>query len=178
MQLYVANPTKQIQVFAYRMLGEKGIFTQTIGIGQQVKLSKVFDTPQLEAVMDHHARYGFVRSDEVDRVKSQINGIFSVDRPVTAAKIAKAMMLNTNVLVIRGREARKQAAIATSNRIDTEIDELTRTARSDVGRLRELDLSIVEQEPEGGYRPGEEPVGEGILVTKESTEQRQQRRRQ
>lgn len=163
MKLFIANLTKQHQGFTYRVLESEGVRTQHIPVGQQIQISGDLSQPDIDYIIRQHERYGLVRADEIDRKKPFVGLCYSVDKPVREAVIHRGVEHNTDILVDRGREIRQETAIATNNRIEHDLGE-----NQDVNAsLRKLDVSVVEEEPTGGYRGEDKPFSEGVTVTRD-----------
>lgn len=176
MDLYIANCTKQIADFAYRLPETKNYRKQTIPIGGQIKISTSvgggLSQTDIDSVVDHHRRYGLFSSDEVDRVRSPIHLLYSVGRPIPTSKIERALRQNTTLLIDRGRDMRREAAVAANQRIEHDLAESEHNAS-----LRQLEMEAVEEEPKGGYRDENgPPVGEGVRVSREQEPGPTQRR--
>jgi hypothetical protein len=161
--LYVANVTKQIVQFAYRLPERQGVIIQPIPIGGQVKISPLggredLSTPEIDAILDQHRKYGLIPVGEIDSSKTPFHGMcYSVDKPISVDKLHRAMTRNEDALEQLGKDIRKEAAIAVNNQIEGTIGE----------NLRQLEMSITEEEPRGGYPDTHEPLGEGVRVIRE-----------
>jgi hypothetical protein len=160
MKFYVANPTRQHHLFTFRMPEEKGVRSQPIAPGQQVQIVGDLNQLQIDAIVAHYARYGLAPvSDVGSQRQNQIRLIYSVDRPVPASKIEDVMRSNMGILIREGQKMREQAAVVIPPEIERQLE--------GVAQLRGLEMSIVEEEPKGGYREVEEgvkPVAEGYRM--------------
>lgn len=178
MRLYVANLTAQKVVFAYLMTNKDGTLTggghrtQDIPIGQQVVVTGDLTTAQIDKIVAHHRKYGMRSVQEIGNLREFVGTCYSVDTPVPRMAIKDGIEANLAVLIDQGKQFRQEAAVATSNALETQLAEQGRPEG-----LRALALEVVEEEPSGGYRT-EKPIGEGIKVTRNETEApRPQRRR-
>lgn len=163
MKLYIGNATRQNYTFSYRVIEERGLRTQQIPVGTQVRLSGDFNKKQVDHIIQQHARYGMVAEDAVERAKGFAGLVYALDRPISVGNLTYILEQNTAVLVQRGIKNRQDAAVATSFEIERAMGE-----RGDItARLGQLDMSVVEEEPSGGYRPTHKPIGEGITITRE-----------
>ena len=179
MKLYVANLTAQKVVFAYLMPDEHGKLTggghrtQDIPIGGQVVVAGDLTKEQIDAIIKHHRKYGMRSQDEIAARRSTFVGVcYSIDRPVTTASIRNGLETNLTVLTEAGKQYRTEAAVAVSNAMEMQLQDQGRPEG-----LKELAMSLVEEEPSGGYR-SEKPVGEGVIVTRDGdAPTRGQRRR-
>ena len=147
MDLYIANATRQNIEFHYRMLAVKRdtAYILPVMIGRQERIP--FDLAQTD--VDHlvkqlHDGWGAVPHDQIDRTREFVGLSYSIDKPITASRIEQSVEHNIAVLEERGKEFRKQTAVAASAVIDT--------AASNVGaRLLEMD-AVLTVEPEKGSR--------------------------
>jgi hypothetical protein len=163
MMLFIGNATKQNVVFAYRVPEQSGVRAQNIPIGGQVRISGDLSSTDIDSIIAQHRPYGLVDAREVDRDKEFHGLCYSIGSPVTVAKIGLAIQHNTSVLVERGQEMRKAAAVAVQGRIEHDLAE---TPGMESTNMRQLDVSVVEEEPKGGYGP-DKPIAEGITVKRD-----------
>lgn len=172
-KLFVANCTKQQQLFYYRIIDDPrpspAPFSVTIRPGGQVVLPhKELTSPQIDAIVEQHAPYGLIDAREVDRTRPFIGMCYSLDQPVPLEAIQKGIVHNDEVLEIRGLETRKAAAIAVSNAVESQSN------KEDAPEGIDLE---VEQEDQDKFTGQGKPVHEVISVTKnESTGKRDARR--
>jgi hypothetical protein len=118
MLVYVANCSKQYAVLNFRVVEYKKTFSQPIDSGQQVALARLdLNQPQIDGVLEQLRTYGLWLSDELEAVPGDtvIYWLASVDKPLTEDRIRRAMMHNRLVQFERGRDFRKQAAVAVHN---------------------------------------------------------------
>lgn len=161
MRLYIGNPTKQLQDFCYRTKQSTGMRMQTIHIGTQIAVSGNLTAEDIDFIIEQHERYGMCRADETDHNKEYTGLIYSIDKPITSAKLTLVIEHNIETLVERGKEIRKEAAIAVATGIENNI----RDATNDVGfRLRAFETSVTEVEPPGGFRDDGDHLNEGYDV--------------
>jgi hypothetical protein len=158
MKLFIANCTRQVLDFMYRLPEHPTPIHQKIEMGQQIAVPRDLSMPDIEYVVNQHRIYGMVDVKDVDHTKAFIGTCYSVDKPVSINKIQLALSHNTDVLAERGREQRKEAAVAISN----QLDEAT-GGKS----LTETDVSIVEEKGANGADPS---FGEGVVVRKDVSE--------
>lgn len=162
-QLFVANVTKQIVQFAYRLPERQGVVVQPIPIGGQVRISPLggredLSTPEIDAILDQYRKYGLISVSEIESSKTPFHGMcYSLDKPISVEKLHRAMKRNEDALEDLGKQLRKEAALAVNNQIEGTIGE----------NLRQLEMSITEEEPRGGYPEDHDPVGEGVRVIRE-----------
>lgn len=124
-KLYVANFTQQIQVFIYRVIESSRPFQLEIPIGGQVNVpgdkGQELTSKDIDYIIEQHSKYEMIKADEIDRTRRFAGTCYSVDKFVPAAKIEKGVQLNRGVLVERGAEIQKLAAVGISNKIDQEM---------------------------------------------------------
>lgn len=156
MKMFIANCTKQVQDFHYR-LPESGVRMQRIEIGQQVQLAGDLSQPGVDAIVDHHKRYGMKSVDDARKARGQFTGLcYSFDKPVKIDDMQIVLQKNDDVLTTRGQTLRKEAAVATSAAI----------TQNQGSGLKALETSIVEQPKDGG----EPEVQEGVRVDQTAPE--------
>ena len=132
--LYIANPTKQIQVVCYRLdynrkgeLEENRRFQpakqQDIQPGRQALLgSNDFHMSQVEDIVTQLEPYGLVAAKETNRLPAKkINYIFNVDQPVPAEVMRKVQAHNTGVAIQEGQERRAKAAVASNDLVQQTV---------------------------------------------------------
>lgn len=110
MKLYIANTTKQRQIFAYRKLETGRLIQIPIDHGSQMM---VLDgtTEEIEAVVQHHQVYGLVDSTKIDQSQTFVGLCYSLNKPVSASVIEKAIRDN-DIHLTRGAHNRRQASVA------------------------------------------------------------------
>ncbi len=155
MKMYIANCSMQHQDFQYRVLGQNALRIQRIEMGGQIPLSGDLQSEDIDYIVEQHERYGLISVTEIDRTKGFFGLCYSVDKPVDVNKLRYSLEHNNKVLVERGVELRKQAAIATNNLIEDSVIGNT---------LKNLEMSVVE-EKSGGFE-GHDPFAEGIRIDK------------
>lgn len=151
MKVYVANTTRQVQDFVWRSIEGRVPHRMAIDVGQQVVLPGDWKTEDIKYLEEQHRRYGLVAVDEIDRTRDFIGLCFSVDKPIAVEKIRRALTTNQAVLEERGRELRKQAAVAVANQVQSAYPESGLTA---------LEMVVQEERKDGGAPA----VNEGIRV--------------
>ena len=138
MKLYVANTTQQVQDFQYRMPDSLKIYKQTIAIGGQIQVPGDISTADIDFIVEQHAIYGMVDVKDIDRTKPYIGLCYSVDKHVNVERVKYALIHNNEVLVERGREIRKEAAVSVNNIIEEKT-----------GGANSLEMSVEEIETKG-----------------------------
>lgn len=117
MKLFIANTTKQVQDFYYRIPGHPSSsgmmpLLQKIAMGGQICIPADLNTPEIDGIIEQHQGYGLISADKVDAAKGYVGLMYSIDKPVPAAKMAKLIGHNTDVMVERGQKNRESAGIA------------------------------------------------------------------
>jgi hypothetical protein len=143
--MYIANATAQQNLFCYQVPENPKVIQQEIPAGGQIRIAANngnLGPHDVEAILKLHRVYGLISVDEVgSRGERSFCGlVYSLDRPVSFAKIEAAIMRNREVLVTRGTETRKMAAVAVNKGLQ---DSINQSGRGDV--LRELVLEVEER---------------------------------
>lgn len=101
-----------------------------------------------------------IAADKVKDATAKTDYIYQTDKPINPAILDELDKRNNGVLIIRGRETRKQLAVAIDKNVQNDLQRQNRDER-----LRGFDLQVVEKRPEGGYRTDvAKPVAERIEV--------------
>lgn len=161
MKLFIGNGTKQNHDFVYWVPDAKSARTQRVPIGGQVAISGDLDQKAIDSIIKQHAPYGLCQSVEVDRVREFTGLCYSVDKPISADIIHKLMMHNTEVLVKRGSQIRREAAIAGNEQLETSLAE---SGRSETLKL--VESSVVEENHDD--RSPDPAVAEGWRVSRDA----------
>jgi hypothetical protein len=159
-KMYIANCTNQVQDFQYRLPESNKIYKQPISIGDQIRLSGDLSTPDIEAIISQHQIYGLVPVSEIDRSKDFVGLCWQLDRPIDVEKVKRALAVNMRVLDARGKEIRKEAAVAVSNSVEAELSNTP-------DRLKALEFSIEEQPNKDGR---DIQVNEQLRVTRDPSQ--------
>lgn len=159
MELYIGNATKQYLQFEFRLL-EKGKISRTIVPGTQTCFDNL-STPQIDAIVHQHRRYGMLAVDEISGMRRKVDYIYSIGKPVKPKVIEELARHNDAVLLMRGRETRKRLAISINDNLEKNLDQQNRAEN-----IRGFDLTVQELEPpKTGYRTDiAEPVSETIKL--------------
>src|ERR1017187_2730896 len=135
-KLYIANCTKQIQDFWYRVPGCDGsgkAFSprmQKIPEGGQILISGDLQPEEIDFIVGENVRYGLINVDDVDRAKPFVGMCYSINKPVAVPKIEKLFVHNQEILEDRAETNLKATALANNQLLE---DRLARAAR-DAGR--------------------------------------------
>lgn len=125
-KMYVANCTQQIQVFMYRLPESSRPFSQEIPIGGQIMVAGIggnddLGTQDVDAIVKQHEKYGMIKVDEIDRTRPFVGTCYSLDRQISVDKIRRGLEHNREVLIERGDEIQRHAAVGISNKIDQDM---------------------------------------------------------
>lgn len=159
MRLYIGNATKQHHDFVYWVPGARSARTQRVEIGRQVEISGSLDQAAIDSIIQQHAPYGLVAASEASHVRDFVGLIYSVDKTIASATIHQLMTHNAEVLVARGKEIRKEAAVAGNEQIEASLQD---TGRPET--LRAMEASVVEENHDD--RSPDPAVAEGFRVIK------------
>jgi hypothetical protein len=169
MKLFIANCSKQVHHFLYRVPEATGLRAQPIKEGGQIQVSGELQPEAIDYIVNQHVRY-----DEIDRAKPFIGLCYSIDKPIPAAKIQKLMIHNQGILEERAEETLRAMALANNAMMENRIEMTAREARHPIPQIGDLEISIVE-ESRGGtpaktnfFREGKQAVG-GIKVHRSDT---------
>ncbi|WP_447885244.1 hypothetical protein [Serratia fonticola] len=110
MKLFIANTTKQRQIFAYRKIETGRLVQIPINHGDQMM---VLDgsTEELESVIQHHEMYGLIDSTKIDQSQAFVGLCYNINKPVSASVIEKTIRDN-DIHLTRGAHNRRQASVA------------------------------------------------------------------
>ena len=154
-RLYIGNATKQNQEFVYRLPEQSGARVQTIPIGQQVQITGELSSQEIDAIVSQHRKYGLTEATAIDSADVYTGIVYSVGKPIPADKLTRAMIHNTRVLQARGKEIRRDAALAENQLAEGDVP----------GRLNKLEMSI--QEENHDDRDPEPAIAEGVRVQRD-----------
>lgn len=164
MDLYVANLTRQHQNFSFRMPGSGKLMQIPIRIGEQARVLRDESQIIITKIVEQHEPYGMIPVSEINRAKPFVGLCYSVDKKINVDAIMAGLEHNTEVLVDRGREIRRAAAVQTSNMIENALAEANRETNQEVA-LDELEILVDEADARTG-RSASDGLREGIKVDK------------
>ena len=175
-QLFIGNATHQYHEFIYMVPGSPNI-TQRIDPGGQIRISAKggnLSPEDIEAIVRHHAVYGLIPVSEVATRTEDFRGLcYSIDTPISVDRLREQIMKNREVMISRGVEARRAAAVASDSRLRQDILEQGRpdhlmgltieveeqdSARIVGSRTRETDAF------EAALAADSKPIGQGYRV--------------
>lgn len=155
MKLYIANTTKQRHVFTYRVLETGRLRQIPIEHGSQMI---VLDgsSDEIDAVVQHHAVYGLINSSNIDQSKTFVGLCYSIDKPVAASVIEKAIRDNDHHLS-RGAHQTRQASLAALDK-----------TLSENGTGYSGDLEFTVEQAKGREDSDDTPVVNETIVTEKA----------
>lgn len=110
MKLYIANTTKQRNIFTFRTLETGRLRQIPIEHGSQMMVLDKASTEEVEAVIQHHQIYGLVDYSKIDQSQAFVGLCYSINKPVPASVIEKTIRDNDGHLT-RGAHNLRQASI-------------------------------------------------------------------
>lgn len=141
MKLHIANTTKQIADFCFRMLENERLIYRKIMPGTQEIIIKDGTADEIDFVIRQHAPYGLKDCRDIDHSRIYIGLCYSIDKPVPPSLIEKAIRDNDDHLIRAGHERRK-ASVAAMDKTMSEAGEIT-------GYKGGIEMSAVEQVAQG-----------------------------
>jgi len=169
MDLYIGNATKQHHLFCYQVIENSNNVAnrqQNIPVGGQIRLTGL-NTPQIDAIVGHHQRYGMMSVEEAAaktiRNREVIGLVYSVDKPIAVPRLTMVIERNTAVLKEQGKKNRQDAAVAVAAGLERALEE-NRELNAD---LAEVDVEVIQDEDRGGGYAQDNPVGERFKVTRD-----------
>jgi hypothetical protein len=122
--MFIANGLHQAVDFQYRLPEYKTYRQQMIPMGGQIRISGELNEKQIDIIAQFHAKYGMIRSNELDQFKGfLIPYIYSIDTPVSAETIAELIVHNREVQKVKGEKLRAEAAVAVNAMIEDNAGE-------------------------------------------------------
>ena len=160
--MYIANATAQIQAFSYIVPEHHGVIEQPIGIGQQIRISAHggnLSPADVECILNHHRVFGMISVDEIPRTKNFAGLCYSLDKPVSFARLTELIQQNRGFLVKRGEQQRQAAAVAINDSMQRQVVE---SGSRDV--LQQVVVEIEERTPAQvvGSRRGNETLARDL----------------
>lgn len=109
-KLFIANTTKQRNMFSFRALETGKLRTIPIAPGTQEVVLANGSTDDIDGIIRHHAKYGLQDASKIDQRTQFIGLCYSIDSPVKASVIENALRDNDEKLT-RDASDRRQAAL-------------------------------------------------------------------
>jgi hypothetical protein len=163
MKMYVGNCTRQPNDFQYRMPGEASsqrnqggnLRVQRVEALSYLQLSGDLTSDEIDYIVAQHSTYGMVHVSEIDRTKPYF-GLCWDTKPINVPTLREAISHNQAVLEQRGREMRKEAAVALNNSLEQ---------AEDMGDLKKLTIEVKE-DSHGSME--HDPFAEVIQVSRDT----------
>lgn len=178
MRMYIANATAQHFEFFYRLPKAGGIPTltgriqyqekrrqQSIRAGGQIVLADDLNQAQIDSIVKQHEKYGLVPADEAtnSRTQKRFAGLcYSIDKPVSSARIEALLRGNNTVLDARGKAIRKDLALVSNQRVIDALKEQKQMQLDKEVEVGEFELTIQQDVKEGDEISTKEAIGEGF----------------
>lgn len=157
---FLANSSRHDQGFNYRLPENPKAILANIRIGQQQCLGRNLSQFDVDALVEQIETYGGVRVGSYDNsIGRVITFLYDVDKEVPRKEIERVMRHNSGQLVLQGKKAREEAAIATSAAMENMTP----------GLINEVEMTVQE---ETAAAPGEKQVAEGVIVRDEERRSR------
>jgi hypothetical protein len=158
-KLYIANATQQLQQFSYWVPEGKRAVLQEIPVGGQLLIGgRDLPKPAIDAILEHHRTYGLVTVSEALKSGGSFDGMaYSIDRPVSYDRLLDLVEKYRSVLNQRGRKLRQDAAIATNEFINQQMQQ-----QQIPGRLDALEMSV--EEVSRDQRDDSPEISDGVRV--------------
>lgn len=144
--VYVANCTLQNQMFQYNTHKGGKLIPVPIRMGQQVKLPSDLTNMEVAHIETMHRPYGLRLISEVKNLNTFVGLVMSVGKPVPLGVMGDTIEHNREKLVERGKELRKEAAVAAATTMSGENPEFKTDPRAE---LNALEVEIKEEEKPG-----------------------------
>jgi hypothetical protein len=132
MKMFIGNATRQNFVFSYRMLGSEvggrpgANIAKLLPIpyGHQDMIPMDLETPEVDYIIAQNRKYGFCSVEDAEKSKGIFVGfMYSLDKPITSAKFSFIMGKNMDILVKRGEQLQREAAIVIDQGIQRHLQE-------------------------------------------------------
>jgi hypothetical protein len=152
-KMYILNCTRQVQEFWYRLPESSKLLHQLIPIGGQIQVAGELNTPEIDAIIEQHSRYGMVAFSEINKSQPFVGYCYQIDKRFgnIVEALQRGLEHNDMVLEERGQQLREEAAVA----INQSIEDQRAPAR-----LTALEMTVEEEGDEGTFH-------KGVKVTKD-----------
>jgi hypothetical protein len=151
MKLYIANCTKQVWIFSYRVPGTDlmgkpfGVRQQEIPEGGQIQISGDLQPEEITYIIEQNARYGLIQSEEIDRTRPFAGLCYSIGKPIAVPKIEKLFMHNQEVLEERSEEKLRDTALANNQLLKNRLQSAARDAGRKMPAIGEFETALSEE---------------------------------
>jgi hypothetical protein len=159
-RMYIANCSQHDQTFLYKVPESQATYLQDIRAGQQVVLARELTKPDIDAIVEHHARYGMIEAGNAGRTRMVAPLLYSVDRQIALSRIQEQIRRNSEIQVAQGKDSRQLAAVQTNDYVEQQLRDMKLP-----DTLTEMSMEITEESRD--TRTDASPqVAEGIRVTR------------
>lgn len=177
MQVYVANASRNLHLFEYRIPENPQLRHRYIPAMGQAVLPDDMNQMQIDYLVEKMSPYGFVSVEDV-KSKRMPKGftrlIYSVDRPVSEVLIANLVNGNLEAQKETSRKVHEEIAYQTDRQITKDVEQAQQ--KQDLADLHSLKFQVEEQEPQAGFeRPEAEVTNVVYQVAPDAQRQQQQR---
>ena len=122
-KLYVANTSKQIQLFSYSHSEWSGPRHISIAPGSQAQFTEDFTPQELESIIRQHSAYGMVRASELDRTRPHVGLVYDIDKPVKLNAIEGTLFDHNNkALTEQSKEIMKEQTAAMAQQVEHQMN--------------------------------------------------------
>ena len=167
MKMYVANATLQRQEFYYSLPEQTKRRQLTIQPLAQVRVADELDQQGVDYIVAQHEKYGFLSVDAITASKNPrgFHGLcFSIDKPVTSARIETLMRGNQQILDARGQMLRREAAIASNDAMTRSLSHNSELQDLTVD-IKNVELTVQQDLKDGEDFASKDAVSEGFKVS-------------
>src|SRR5271166_2893524 len=186
-KMFIANATLQVQQFQYQVVETDQLFTKEIPPGQQRQLDAKggdFNTLDVERVVKHHSRYGLIPESEVGKVAKFSGMCYSLDKPVSFARLSLLANTNRGIKYEEGKEIRTAQGIAINANLERQLQEsggseVLQQFAYEVEEVTPAQVRGLRRETESMARAlaEERSFAEGVRVTRDAEPPKGARRR-
>ena len=121
-EMFVANATRQHQIFTFRLPETLQSRQLPIPIGTQIRIRDL-SAKDVEAIIRQNDAYGLTELSFALASKKFVPMCYSLDKPIPAVKIQVLSDRNVDALDDRGRTMREDAAIVMATQIGKQMKE-------------------------------------------------------
>ena len=103
-RLYIANLTRQINLFAYRIPENTQVFRKEIGYGEQIILkhgNRELSLDEINYIVEQHQIYGLTEASRINAQTEFVGLCYSIDKPINVDKIVNGWHQNDDKLIER-----------------------------------------------------------------------------
>lgn len=167
-KLWVANTTKQIWTFTYRLGGMGQHFAKRIPAGQQICLDHL-SQPEIDQVVKQNAVYGMRSAKEVSGRRGYAGLVYTTgDAPVNIDQMLESYDINDTVRTAEADQRRMTTANAMSDKIAENLHRATGIEKDKLRPAR-LEMEVIEE------TDGKPTVSAGVEVISDMAKNRPRR---